>query len=103
MEQGHQGNALLGILQAVQLLHPLPFQIGAQALVDVDAVLAQAAGVGPMEPGRGGGGEKVALVLQVVQQGVGTVPMDVLPVDLQKCFLSVHDSSPFYQIHYSKV
>lgn len=59
-------------------------------MVDIDTVLTQAARVGPVEPGRGRGGEKIAFVLQVVQQGIRPVPPDVLPVDLDKFFLGAH-------------
>ncbi len=51
VEQGHQGNGFRAVLQAIEVRDPLPGQVLGQTVVDVDAVLAQAPGVGPVVPG----------------------------------------------------
>ena len=68
----------------------LPGQVILEAVVDVQAMLAQAAGVGPVVPGRGRGGEKVAFVAQVVQQGLGPFPVDVFPENLDEFLFGCH-------------
>ena len=94
VEQGGHGHRLGGVLQAIELLHPLPGQVLGQTVVDVDAVLAQAPGVGPVESGGGGRGKKVRLVFQIVQQGVGPLPADVGGVELDEFFFVGHRGPP---------
>ena len=76
MKQGHDGDGLVAVFQAVELLHPLPLEIVHQAVIHVQAVLAQAPLVGAVVPGGGGGGEEVTLVGEKVQQLVRPVPGD---------------------------
>ena len=52
VEQSHDGDGLVAVLQAIELLHPLPLEIVHQAVVHVQAVVAQAALIGPVIPGR---------------------------------------------------
>ena len=63
VEQGDDGDRFRLVFQAVQLLHPGAGQVIGQAVVDVDAVVAQAARVSAVVTGGGRGGEKVAFVL----------------------------------------
>ena len=53
MEQGHQRNGFIGIGHAVYILHPFPFQIGSQAVIDIDAVLRQPSGIAAVIAGAG--------------------------------------------------
>ncbi len=51
VEQGHQGHRLRAVLQAIEVRDPLPGQVIGETVVYVQAVLAQAAGIGPVVPG----------------------------------------------------
>ena len=51
VEQGHQGNGFRAVLQAIEVRDPLPGQVIGETVVNIQAVLAQAAGIGPMVPG----------------------------------------------------
>ena len=51
MEQRGDGDVLRRVVQAIEFLNPLPLQIGAQAVVDIQTVVAQTAGIGPMKFG----------------------------------------------------
>ena len=90
MQQRHQGDGLLAVLQPIQVRDPLAGQVVRQAVVDVQAVLTQAAGVSPVVPGGRRSGEKVAFVGQVIQQGLCPVPVDVLLKQFDKFFLGRH-------------
>ena len=91
VEQGHHRHRLLAVLQAVQLLDPLPLEVVHQAVVYVQAVLAQPALAGQVVPGGGGGGEKVAFVLQIIQKGVRPGACDLLFENLNKFLFAGHD------------
>ena len=94
MAQRYNGDGLAAVVQAVELLHPLPLEVVHQTVVDVQAVLTQPALVGPVVAGGGGSGEEIALVLQIVQQLVGPLPGDVGLENLDKFLFAGHIQSP---------
>ncbi|MPN11941.1 hypothetical protein SDC9_159250 [bioreactor metagenome] len=94
VEQGGNGHRFVRILQAVKLADPVPLQIVPQAVVNIDAVVAQSPGIGAMVLGGGGRGEKVAFVLQVVQQSRRALPPDVGFKYLNKLFSGRHAAPP---------
>ena len=94
MEQSGNGDALGGDLQPVELLDPFPGQVVLKTVVDVEAVVTQPSGIGPVVPGRGRAGKEIGLVFQVIQKGVGALPVDIFPKDLHKFFFSAHRFLP---------
>ena len=86
MEQRHNGDGLLRIAHAIQLLYPWPCQVILQAVVHIHAVLHQSPLMGAVIPAAGGSTEKIAAV-QILQQSVRTLPVDVLLVNLDEFFL----------------
>ena len=65
-----------------------------EGMVDVQAVHAQPAVTGPMEPGRGRSREEIRLVVQPVQQLFAARAGDILMPDLQKLLTVVHLTAP---------
>ena len=93
--QGDNCDGLAAVVQAIQLLHPLPLKVVRQTVVDVQAVLAQSSLVSPVVPGGGGRGKEIASVFQEIQQLVGSLPGDMRFKNLNKLLFAGHKRSSF--------
>ena len=96
MEQGNDGHALLVVVlspETVDLLDPAAGQIGVHAVIDVEAVLAESSRTGGMIPGAGRRFEEIR-GQQEVEQVLGALPVNKLPINLDKPFFGIHNLPP---------
>ena len=84
VQESNDGNGFIGQVH-IRVKVPLAFFQGAQALINMDTVLHQPAGVGQVEAGAGRGCEEVG-GLQPLQELLSAGPGDVFAVNLQKFF-----------------
>ena len=69
MQQRGNGNAFLGIINAVDLTHAGACEIVAQTVVDVKTMLKKAARISAVVAGAGGGSKKIAIIrAQIVKE-----------------------------------
>ena len=91
VEQGDDRGGLRACGEVIFPAHALPFKIGAQAVIYIERMPQQSSLKGIVVARACRGGEKIALVLEKIQQLVRAVPGDVFSVDINEFFLVSHN------------